>query len=201
MDDLSQFCCLNVTCEHYAKRGAGNLSVCDRYGKEDRWRLLYCSGCKTRFSERKGTVFFRSRLKSEKVVSILQHVGEGVGMRKTGRLEGVKEDTVIRYANLAGEHAKTLHDELVRFSPGDPGAVPARRETRSGGSSGRRKRIVTRARPRILPTRGAATTGTLSRLTRSIDWSWRRCPANAPRRKWWSWWRMSGSDWKAAFPG
>jgi transposase-like protein len=125
MDDLSHFCCLNPACEHCGKRGAGNLSVCDRYGK-GRWRLLYCSGCKARFSERKGTVFFRSRLKSEKVVSILQHVNEGVGMRKTGRLEGVKEDTVIRYARLAGGHAKALHDELVCFSPGDPGSADGR---------------------------------------------------------------------------
>jgi hypothetical protein len=126
MDDLNHFCCLNPACQHYGKRGAGNLSVCDHYGKEGQWCLLYCSGCKVRFSERKGTVFFRSRLQSEKVVSILQHVDEGVGMRKTGRLEGVKEDTVIRYAKLAGEHAKTLHDELVRFSPGDPGSANGR---------------------------------------------------------------------------
>jgi hypothetical protein len=120
MDDLSQFCCFNRWCLDYGKRGAGNLSVCDHFGKDRQIRLLYCSTCRTRFSERRGTVFYRARLPNEKVVSILQHVQEGVGMRKTGRLVGVKEDTVIRYVRLAGKHAHLAHDELVALSPADP---------------------------------------------------------------------------------
>ncbi len=38
-------------------------------------------------------------------------------MRRTGRLVGTKEDTVIRYARLAGRHAAGLHDELVALPP------------------------------------------------------------------------------------
>jgi len=34
-------------------------------------------------------------------------------------LLGVHPDTVTRYSRLAGGHARTLHDELVAFSPGD----------------------------------------------------------------------------------
>ncbi len=117
--DLSGFCCQSPSCPDYGRRGAGNLSVCDRVGKYKQYRLLYCRTCKARFSERKGTVFFRSPLPPGKVVSILEHVQEGVGMRKTGRLVGVKEDTVIRYAKLAGDHARALHDEAVAFSPSD----------------------------------------------------------------------------------
>lgn len=89
--DLSRFCCLKPSCPDCGKRGAGNLSVCDRIGKHRQYRLLYCRRCKARFSERKGTPFFRSPLPPGKVVSILAHVQEGVGMRKTGRLVGVKE--------------------------------------------------------------------------------------------------------------
>jgi LacI family transcriptional regulator len=122
MEDLSHFCCVNSQCAEHGKRAAGNLVVCGRSGATN--RLLRCHRCGARFSERKGTVFFRSHLPGEKVVSILEHVHEGVGMRKTGRLERVKEDTVIRYAKLAGAHAKSLHEELVVFSPGDTrGAV------------------------------------------------------------------------------
>jgi transposase-like protein len=58
-----------------------------------------------------------------KVVSILQHVQEGNGMRQTGRLERVKEDTVIRYAKMAGKHAQQLHEELLAFSPSDRGTA------------------------------------------------------------------------------
>ena len=126
-EDLSRFCCLKPSCPDCGRRGAGNLSVCDRIGKDRQYRLLYCRSCKARFSERKGTALFRSPLPPEKVVSILAHVQEGVGVRKTGRLVGVKEDTVIRYARLAGAHAKSLHDELVAFSPPD-GRVAVRRE-------------------------------------------------------------------------
>jgi transposase-like protein len=124
MDDLSRFCCVNSKCSEHGKRAAGNLVVCGRSGVT--YRLLRCRRCGARFSERKGTVFFRSHLPEKKVVSILEHVNEGVGMRKTGRLERVKEDTVIRYAKLAGGHAKILHDELVALSPGDTGGADGR---------------------------------------------------------------------------
>jgi transposase-like protein len=119
MEDLSHFCCQNPRCVAWGSRGAGNLSVCARWGR-NQIRQLYCSVCKSRFSERKGTVYYRSHLPPEKVDSILQHVQDGNGMRQTGRLVGVKEDTVIRYTRKAGAHADKLHQELVAFSPSDP---------------------------------------------------------------------------------
>jgi LacI family transcriptional regulator len=90
-----------------------------RYGKHQR-RLLYCRSCKARFSERKGTPLFDSRLDPDKAAAILAHIAEGVGVRKTGRLVGVNKNTVVRYCLRAGEHARQLHDELVAFSPSDP---------------------------------------------------------------------------------
>jgi transposase-like protein len=120
MDDLSNFCCQDNDCADYGKRGHGNLTVCGRYGPQQR-RLLYCKTCKARFSERKGTPLFDARLPEAKVIAVLQHIAEGVGVRKTGRLVGVNKDTVVRYSLLAGHHAQQLHDELVVFSPSDPG--------------------------------------------------------------------------------
>jgi transposase-like protein len=122
MDDLCRFCCQNEGCLDYGKRGHGNLTVCMRYGPQQR-RLLYCRTCKDRFSERKGTPLFDSRLPEHKVVAVLQHVSEGVGVRQTSRLVGVSKDTVVRYSLRAGEHAQQLHDELVAFSPSDPGSA------------------------------------------------------------------------------
>lgn len=118
MDDLSRFCCLNPTCPDYAKRGHGNLTVPARYGPH-RTRVLRCSTCKDRFSERKGTPLYDARLPAETVVAVLAHVAEGVGTRKTARLVGVHRDTVTRYLRQAGEHARDLHEELVAFSPDD----------------------------------------------------------------------------------
>ena len=118
MDDLSRFCCLRPDCPAVGQRGHGNLTVCARYGPHRR-RLLYCRTCKARFSERQGTPLLGAQLPEDKVVDVLKHIAEGVGVRKTARLVGVSKNTVVRYCLLAGEHARQLHDELVAFSPED----------------------------------------------------------------------------------
>lgn len=118
MDDLSRFCCLHPDCPDLGKRGHGNLTVPARYGA-NKTRVLRCATCKTRFSERKGTPLFDARLPADKVVSVLAHVAEGIGTRKTARLVGVHRDTVTRYIRRAGQHAEQLHEELVAFSPDD----------------------------------------------------------------------------------
>jgi len=116
MDDLDKFCCQNKNCPKHGVRGEKNIRVRTHYGPNNT-RLLYCLICKKRFSERRGTVLFDSRLPEETAIAILEHIAEGVGMRKTGRLLKVDHDTVSRYTKLAGEHAEQLHDELVDFSP------------------------------------------------------------------------------------
>ena len=121
MDDLSRFCCQNTECSLHGRRDAGNLSVCDRYGTHQQIRLLYCKACKARFSERKGTPLFQSCLPQETAVSVLQHLVEGDGVRQTERLTGVHRDTVMRLGRLAGPHARGVHEELVAFSPRNPG--------------------------------------------------------------------------------
>ena len=121
-EELSLFCCQNDRCLAFGVRGLGNLKVRGRVGNR-RTRLLYCTTCKKRFVETKGTVFYRAHKPREKVISILQHVQEGNGMRQTGRLEHVKEDTVIRYVRVAGRHANAVHQQRVAFSPSDPGSA------------------------------------------------------------------------------
>jgi len=53
-------------------------------------------------------------------VSIFEHVAERNGARATARLVKLNRKTVVRYAGLAGDHTRYLHDELVAFSPIDP---------------------------------------------------------------------------------
>jgi|GEM_PF-1283188 len=127
MDDFSKFFCPNKKCSEYGIRGGANIRVRALYGNHKDIRLLYCSECKARFSERRGTIFSDSRLPKETVVSLIEHVVEGNGMRKTGRLLRVGHVTVSRYTTLAGEHAEQLHEELVAFSPSDRRS-PVRRE-------------------------------------------------------------------------
>ena len=117
MDDLSGFCCLNCDCPDYGQRGAGNLTVTSRYGPDKARRMLRCRTCKARFSERRGTPLFDSRLLPGKAESVLEHVAEGCGVRQTGRLCRVAPNTVARYSRLAGQHAQDAHDELGAVSP------------------------------------------------------------------------------------
>jgi transposase-like protein len=119
MDDLRRFGCLNSGCFEYGRRGAGNLTVCHRYGRDLSRRMLRCRACKARFSEREGTALFRSHLAEETAVAVLHHLAAGVGVRTTGRLVGVSRATVASYGKKAGAHAKALHDELVAASPSD----------------------------------------------------------------------------------
>jgi transposase-like protein len=120
MDDLPRFCCLNSDCPKHGERDAGNITISHRYGPDRSRRMLRCRACKARFSERKGTPLFGSHLPTEKALSVLQHIAEGNGVRKTGRLVGVNRETVARYGKKAGHHAADLHDELVAGSPSDP---------------------------------------------------------------------------------
>src|SRR4029078_4519675 len=126
-DDLSRSCCLNSDCPEHGKRGAGNLTVTHRYGPEKARSMLRCRACKARFSGRKGTPLFGSHLPEKTAVAVMNHLAEGVGIRKTGRLVGVHRDTVSRYGRKAGTHAAGAHDELVAVSPPDARG-PVRRE-------------------------------------------------------------------------
>ena len=119
-EDLSRFYCLNGLCPDHGRRGAGNLTVCARYGKDKQRRMLYCRSCEARFSERKGTPLFGSQLTEGQAPSISERLVERNGVRATARRVKVNRNAVVRYARLAGGHARQLHDELVASSPEHP---------------------------------------------------------------------------------
>ena len=117
---IEHFFCHNSACPDHGKRGHGNLYFRGWSGRDKKIRMVYCRVCKKSYSQRKGTALERSQLPTDKVVSVLDHLREGVGLRATSRLTGVSRDTVSRYLAKAGDQAKNLHDELVAFSPSDP---------------------------------------------------------------------------------
>lgn len=112
--ELSDLCCVNSECSDAGKRGAGNLGFVRWIGKAKDVRFVHCRTCGIDFSERKGTPLFRSMLPRARIVSIIEHLMEGDGQRKTARLTGHRQDTVARYQKLAGLHAKAFHDEKAQ---------------------------------------------------------------------------------------
>lgn len=111
---LSAFCCQNERCEDCGKKGLGNIYQRGWSDEKQTIRYLRCRTCQKDFSERKGTVWYQSKLPKEKALTLARHLAEGDGIRKTGRLVGATQGTVIRWNRLLGEHGKALHDEKVR---------------------------------------------------------------------------------------
>ena len=116
---IEHFFCHNSACPDHGKRGNGNVYFRGFSGRAKQIRMVYCRTCKKSYSERKGTALERSQLSTDKVVSVLDHLREGCGIRATSRLTGVSRDTISRTLAKAGGQAKNLHDELVAFSPSD----------------------------------------------------------------------------------
>jgi hypothetical protein len=114
MKPLREFCCINIECPEHGKHGGENIRVHQTYGKSDTIRLLECKICGHKFSERAHTTLSGGRLPREKIISILHHLAEGCGQRRVCRLVGVSRDAVRRLVVIAGDHAKALHDELVK---------------------------------------------------------------------------------------
>ena len=117
MCQLEDFCCQNPSCPDAGIRGKGNLRWHGWSGHKRQIRCLHCVACMKCFSERKGTVLEHSPLPLAKTVSVMEHLREGCGIRGISRLVKVNQNTVMRYARLAGGHARKLHDELVAVSP------------------------------------------------------------------------------------
>jgi transposase-like protein len=117
---IEHFFCHNSACSDHGKRGHGNVYFRGWSGRNKRIRMVYCRTCKKAYSQRKGTAFERSQLPTDMVVSVLDHIREGCGIRATSRLTGVSRDTISRTIAKAGDQSKNLHDELVAFSPSDP---------------------------------------------------------------------------------
>ena len=117
---IESFCCQNPECALYGKRNAKNICQKGWSGKTKTIRMLYCKACKTRFSERKGTVLFNAHISKEKAIDILKHLADHNGTLQTSRLTGVYTAVVTRLARIAGEHAEKVHEELVAFSPLKP---------------------------------------------------------------------------------
>jgi LacI family transcriptional regulator len=117
MRPLEQFCCQNPKCALHGQRGQGNIKQKGWSSKAQSIRRLICSVCRKRFSERKGTALYGSRIKTEKAINVLKHLADHNGIRQTARLTGTYKDAVNRLALLDWQHAEKVHDELVAFSP------------------------------------------------------------------------------------
>lgn len=93
--DLSNYYCPNKFCEDHKKKGLGNITVSDTYGKNNRL-LLKCKTCNFRFSERRTTLFFGFHTKDEKIKEVILYLLNGMSYRETANITNLDKDTVQR---------------------------------------------------------------------------------------------------------
>ncbi len=104
--------CPNKECDSYGKVGQGNIV---RYGKSRQGRQRYkCKGCKKVFNERKGTLFYGKRTAVKDIVESLAMVAEGMGIRATARVKGIKHDTLSAWLREAGSQAQQVEEVLLQ---------------------------------------------------------------------------------------
>lgn len=122
-NSLGEFACPNVDCCDFNRFGAGNLSVSDCIGKDRAIRRLYCSSCKKRFSERKGSLMEHAKIPRETVVRIVKCLGHGCSVEATADICEVDCRTVERYVAVAGRRAEDFHQLQVEQLEQPPPAV------------------------------------------------------------------------------
>ena len=108
-EDLSGFACPNEDCGDFNRFAAGNLSVCERMGKDRRIRRLYCRSCGHRFSERQGSLMANSKLPAETVVRIVKCLGYGCSVEATADICEVDPRSVSLLLSKAGPRAEDFH--------------------------------------------------------------------------------------------
>lgn len=104
--------CPNKDCSEYGKIGIGNMV---KYGKSAQGRQRYqCRVCQKVFNERKGTLFYGKRTAVKDIVESLAMVAEGMGIRATARVKGIKHDTLSAWLREAGGQAQQVEEVLLQ---------------------------------------------------------------------------------------
>ena len=114
MTDVKNAFCPNADCKDYGLQNHGNIAIRGKYGKNKDKDLLYCRTCGKRFASTRATAFFGLHLSDDKIVQIIHHAAEGVGVRATSRLLDINKNTVNRVILRAGEHCEIVLSNLLR---------------------------------------------------------------------------------------
>jgi transposase-like protein len=151
-ESLAAFACPNPDCKLFNQFNAGNLSICERMGKDKAIRRLYCKACGHRFSERQGSLMAYSKLSEPVVVRIVKCLGHGCSIEATADICEVDPRTVARLAERAGLRANDFHRLQVERLRGPLAAVQldelhgrVYRPPRKKGDRHRRKRLRRKA--------------------------------------------------------
>jgi transposase-like protein len=107
VDPTTAFC-PNLECPARGHSGKGNIRVHSR--KESRLR---CTLCRTTFTERVGTAFYRLRTPAETVTLVVTLLAHGCPLQAIVAAFGFDERTVADWLERAGNHGHAVHEHVV----------------------------------------------------------------------------------------
>ncbi len=146
--------CPNADC---SDQGSSEQVI--KAGKDKRGHQRYlCKQCGQGFSASKGTLFYRLRKPKKDFLEALALLVERGSMAAVARIKGIKEETVARWAEKAGQQAQAVEEILLRdFHLSqvqlnelwtylrNKGGKGGTRRANGAGSSGRRPPLTPRA--------------------------------------------------------
>ena len=110
--DTSNHYCPNSSCSYYGWLDLNNI-ISNGHPNGGRWRQLQCVVCGKYFMETTGTIFYGSRTPPEIIWMALSAMAEGLDMRGTARVFGVKPDDVQHWLEQASKHMETVSRYLL----------------------------------------------------------------------------------------
>ena len=119
--------CPNEACPDYGKlqkdQSKRNIR---KAGKTRRGRQRYlCKSCGQTFTETKGTLFYRRRVRESEIIETLAFLADGVRISSISRAKGYKEDTILSWLREAARHAQQIEEILLSDYKLDRGQLDA----------------------------------------------------------------------------
>ena len=119
--------CPNEACADYGKlqkdQSKRNIR---KAGKTRRGRQRYlCKSCGQTFTETKGTLFYRRRVRESEIMETLTFLADGVRISSISRAKGYKEDTILAWLREAARHAEQIEEILLSDYKLDRGQLDA----------------------------------------------------------------------------
>src|SRR5262245_50188253 len=118
--NLQEIFCPNIECPARGQLKAGNIS-----SHSQAEQRCSCNVCKTTFSVKKGTIFYRLKTDPVRVMLVLTLLAYGCPVQAIVAAFGFDERTVKSWWQRAGEHCQKVHQQVVGQSQLDLQQVQA----------------------------------------------------------------------------
>jgi len=108
------FACPNQQCPYFAIIDAHVQALVGdgKHGHAERIQTFRCQSCRTTFTSRHNTPFYRLKTPSQQVAVVLSALAEGLDPSAAERVFGFRQTTITTWLCRAGEHAHTLHERF-----------------------------------------------------------------------------------------